>query len=125
MRHRARQLERGTFDDIKQDIGEDPARFLDHDLISDRDMRELAFARIRGIDFQHVIDAWVDVEVALERGPRKPVIAALNERKRELQRIGDRDERVEQMRRQRSQNRECAHAGAVETETDTEEAANV
>lgn len=46
-------------------IGEDPVRVLDYG--APEDLR-LAHARIRGIDYQHVIVEWLRVERELERG---------------------------------------------------------
>jgi hypothetical protein len=82
----------------KQHIGEDPARYLDVDRVSDL---ELARARIRGIDFLDVLRCWRAVETQLhERGVvsehhRAKVMAWLDEREAELDEIGERDARVE------------------------------
>jgi|GEM_PF-2868706 len=82
----------------KQHIGEDPARYLDVDRVSDL---ELARARIRGIDFLDVLRCWRAVETQLhERGVvsehhRAKVMEWLDEREAELEEIGERDARVE------------------------------
>ena len=93
-----RRLTREQFPQIVQEIGEDPARFLDAPLLEpDREGASpflLAKARVRGIDRVDVLQAWIDVEVALERGPREPVIALLNQRKAELGELGERPERL-------------------------------
>jgi hypothetical protein len=82
----------------KQHIGEDPARYLDVDRVSDL---ELARARIRGIDFIDVLRCWRAVVTKLhERGVvsehhRAKVMEWLDEREQELDEIGERDDRVE------------------------------
>ena len=82
----------------KQHIGEDPARYLDVERVSDL---ELARARIRGIDYISVLRCWRAVETQLhERGVvsehhRQKVLEWLDEREAELEEIGERDERVE------------------------------
>jgi hypothetical protein len=84
--------------DAKQHIGEDPARYLDVERVSDL---KLAKARIRGIDFIAVLRCWRRAEMQLhERGVvsehhRSTVMRWLDERESELEEIGDRDERVE------------------------------
>jgi hypothetical protein len=62
--------------DIKDRIGEDPARYL-----VDPDMT--TWSRIRGINSEDVLEAWLSVEEDL--GPRRKVIKRLNKRRRELQ----------------------------------------
>ncbi|WP_181685837.1 hypothetical protein [Halorhabdus salina] len=107
--------------DIAEEIGHDPARFLDRDLAEsehyrldiDRDSSgsvvdcrlvpdqhcstgaALVKAVINGIDHLDVIDAWIEVETQrLDRGPRESVIALLNQRRAELQEIGERPDRM-------------------------------
>lgn len=58
----------------------------------------LAKARIRGIDYLDVIDAWFEVEISLDRGPRKRVIGLLNRRKQELKEAGERSKRCNEYR---------------------------
>lgn len=82
---RAQQRDRERFPAVEEQISEDPARFLDVESI-DRTMH----SRIQGIDFLEVADAWIQVEAELERGPRKPVIAKLNQRKAWLEEHGER-----------------------------------
>ena len=93
-----RRLTREQFPQIAQEIGEDPARFLDAPLLEpDREGASpflLAQARIHGIDRFDVLQAWITVEVALERGPRKQVIGLLNQRKSELDELGERPDRL-------------------------------
>ena len=90
--------DRETFPSLKDEIGEDPARYLDVDRVSDL---ELARARIRGIDFIAVIRAWKAVERNLAANGvvsehhRSTVMAWLDEREAELEEIGERDDRVE------------------------------
>lgn len=71
---------RAEYPEIKERIGEDPARFLDADL-DDEDSAALAAARIRGIRSVDVVQGWIEVEADLDRGPRRDVMAALNQRK--------------------------------------------
>ena len=86
--------DRERFDHLREDIGEDPARFLDRDLLSDSNSRMLALARIRGIDRYAVASAWLAVERQIERGPRARIVDQLEERKEFLSVAGDRDERT-------------------------------
>jgi hypothetical protein len=75
---------------IAADIGDDPGRWLDRTLVergpnhTDRTMQRAVHARIQGIRSREVIDAWQEVEVRLERGPRQQVMAWLNQRDQEL-----------------------------------------
>ena len=117
--------DRKRFPSLREDIGEDPARWLDRDLVtpecrkvqvsrdrsrSPADVRLVpdravssgeAFvrARIRGIDRIAVCRAWRAVERALGRGPdggpRERIIALLEQRERELEDIGERPDRLE------------------------------
>ncbi|WP_136688649.1 hypothetical protein [Halorhabdus amylolytica] len=107
--------------DIAEEIGHDPARFLDHDLMTSEYQRleierdssgsvveartvpdrycstGAAFVKsiISGIDRLEVIDAWLEVETQrLDRGPRKTVVAELNQRRAELEEIGERPDRL-------------------------------
>lgn len=77
--------DRERFPILEEQIGEDPARFLDCDLLDEDDDRlELVAARIRGIRFTKVIRAWIAVERNLGRGhddrPRDLVIDLLEQR---------------------------------------------
>lgn len=72
--------QRESYPDIKDDIGEDPARFLDTD-----DSLQMAIVRIKGITDPEVIQSWITVETSLDRGPRKKIMAALNQRERAIQ----------------------------------------
>jgi len=90
--------DRETFPRVAEDIGEDPARYLDVDRIEDL---QLARARIRGIDFLGVLRAWRAVERNLsENGVvsehhRQQVMSWLDEREAVLEEVGERDERVD------------------------------
>lgn len=85
------------FPEIQADLGYDPARFLDRDLFGapgeDTPLRT-ALSLIKGLDDLAELQGWLDVEVGLERGPRKPVIAALNERKADLEDHGEAPESI-------------------------------
>ena len=82
---------------LKQKLGENPARFLDHDLVeygnrhTDHTLQRLVQARIRGIDRLEVVNAWIAVERKLDRGPRDRIIDLLEERKAHLEDHGERD----------------------------------
>lgn len=82
---------------LKQKLGENPARFLDHSLVergnrhTDFTLQRLVRARIRGIDRLEVVNAWIAVERKLDRGPRDLVIKLLEERKAYLEDHGERD----------------------------------
>lgn len=79
---------------LQDKIGEDPARYLDADLLMNSDRRELARARIRGIDRIEVVGAWKAAERKLadrdDRDPRSKVLEWLDERKAHLQEHGER-----------------------------------
>ncbi|WP_435067687.1 hypothetical protein [Haloplanus sp. C73] len=91
------QSDREEFPSVAEDIGEDPARFLDVDRLEDL---ELARARIRGIDFIATLRAWKAVERNLastgvvSEHHRTKVMEWLDERESELEELGDRDERM-------------------------------
>lgn len=84
-------------ENLKDDIGEDPARYLAVDRLDDL---RLARARIQGIDYLAVLRAWGAVERRLhDRGEvtehhREKVSGWLDEREEELSEVGDRDERL-------------------------------
>jgi hypothetical protein len=84
-----RPRDRDKFPNVQEDIGEDPARYLDVERVEEL---QLARARIRGIDFIAVVRAWKAVERNLY--PRPKVLEWLDEREAELKEIGDRDERM-------------------------------
>ena len=83
-RVRAPDDDRARFPDLEADVGEDPARVLDG---ADK---ALVLARIRGIDYLDVLDAWLAVERRLFDG-RSAVIEALESRREELEVDGERD----------------------------------
>lgn len=85
------------FPDIAEKISENPARFLDRDVLGTTPAGEskpslLLEARIRGIDYIDVVDAYLQVELALDREdcPRQGVVALLNQRKQWLREHGER-----------------------------------
>lgn len=73
-------------------VGEDPARFLDHDLVGDDDARRLAVARIEGIDRLQVLNCWKQCERALNRDTRGQVMVLLDRRRDYLMEHGERDD---------------------------------
>lgn len=89
---------RERFPSLRDDLGEDPARFLDRPLFGSNPQTsgEGVFirARIRGIDEIAVLRAWRAIERRLERGPREKVLGLLDERESELDEIGERPERL-------------------------------
>lgn len=106
--------DRERFPGVAAEIGEDPARWLDHDmlaqsavkqqedpadphggnrLVEDTDVSTFGAmfrARVRGIDKLYVIRQWLEVESRLDRGPRDHVIEALRNRAAELRETGER-----------------------------------
>jgi hypothetical protein len=87
--------------DIKADIGEDPAKFLDQPLTeygedhTDNTGRRMFIERVSGIDSLTVLRVWKGVERnRLERGPREAVIQVLEQRESYLERVGEREERI-------------------------------
>lgn len=121
----ANTRDRQEFPGLKEEIGEDPARYLDRDLITPEAVRidtkrksdgsvdevrviqdrnvstgmALVDARIRGIDQIEVCRAWMAVERALGRGPdggpREKIIQRLENREQQLEAIGERPDRLE------------------------------
>lgn len=109
---------RARYPERQAEIGEDPARWLDHDLLARSAVRQQADpdsqydrmrlvedtevstfglmlrARIRGIDKLSVIRHWLEVEHDLDRGPRETVVDLLQERADELKEIGVRPDRL-------------------------------
>ena len=93
-----RTRDRVEFHRLRERLGEDPARFLDRDLVGDRDAQRMVRERIAGIDSLEVLSAWRAVERNLadhyDREPRQGVLDALDERGTWLDEHGDRDERA-------------------------------
>lgn len=92
-----RTRDRVEFPRLQERLGEDPAKFLDRDLVGDRNAQRMVRDRIAGIDSLEVVSAWQAVERHLadhyDREPRKGVVDALAERGQWLEEHGDRDER--------------------------------
>lgn len=80
--------DRDEFPSLVEQIGEDPARYLDRDVSA----KTLA-PMIRGMDRIERIRAWKAVERAIDRGPRPGIIDALEEREERLVEIGERPDR--------------------------------
>lgn len=93
-----RTRDRAEFPRLRDRLGEDPATFLDRDLVGDRSAQRMVRDRISGIDTLEVLSAWRAVERKLaehhDREPRQGVIDALDERGLWLEEHGDRDDRV-------------------------------
>ncbi|UIO98879.1 hypothetical protein Hbl1158_10070 [Halobaculum sp. CBA1158] len=87
----ADQSDRRTFPTLREDIGEDPARYLD----GPWDERAMMIrGRICGIDYIAVARAWIAVERRLGRGsdggPRDAIIERLKDRIATLEAEGER-----------------------------------
>jgi len=86
---------------LKDHIGENPARFLDHRLVeygadhTDHTLARMVRDRIAGIDRIEVVRAWKAAERRLDRGPRRPILKLLEEREAFLE---DRGERPDNLR---------------------------
>jgi hypothetical protein len=92
--------DREEFPRIRDDLGEDPAKFLDRPLVeygedhTDHTGRRMFEERVAGIDSIPVVRAWIAVERRIERGPREAVIQVLEQRESYLEREGEREERI-------------------------------
>lgn len=92
----AATAQRECFPELEAEINEDPAAFLDRELVergpshTTKTAHQKVKARIRGIDRIDVVDAWIYVETSIERGPRQQVLAWLNQRKKYLEEVGER-----------------------------------
>ena len=78
---------------MKDDIGENPAQFLDHRLVEygvDHTLSRMVRDRIPGINCIDVVTAWIALERKLDRGPRCPIISLLEERREFLQKPDER-----------------------------------
>lgn len=79
-----------SFPDIEDQLGYNPARFLDvsadaQDSIGETSELVMAESVIQGIEDVETIQAWFTVEAQLDRGPRRKVIDWLDQRKSALQ----------------------------------------
>ncbi|WP_340099465.1 hypothetical protein [Salinibaculum salinum] len=93
-------MDRARYQKINDEIGEDPAQWLDKPLFKspERNSTSAGWAiqhRIKSIDSFAVLGAWKGVERNLERGPRDRVMKMLNERAQELEDIGERPDRLQ------------------------------
>lgn len=103
------------YPELVAEIGEDPTRWLDHDMLKQTLVRQeearddphggkrlvednrnnstfgkMFKARVRGIDKLYVLRLWMEVESRLDRGPRDHVLDPLRERAQELRENGER-----------------------------------
>lgn len=89
------RAERPTFPEVKEEIGEDPARFITF-------RGQLLTARLKGIDRVEVARKWIEVELELaeqlDRDPDQRLIGYLNKRIDALREHGGRDEQLEDRR---------------------------
>ncbi|RLM33501.1 MULTISPECIES: hypothetical protein [unclassified Haloarcula] len=91
---------------LVEDIGEDPARWLDQDLLSHPDRRKLVFSLIDGIDSIERIRAWRGTERKLASDrvaekarnplekPRAKIMQRLEQREKWLELHGERPDRL-------------------------------
>lgn len=102
----ADRSEHPSYPSIKADLGYNPARFLNHDLLETGDggttesNQMLVRAVIRGLGSVAAVRAWTVVERNLahqvdDREPRQPVLDWLAEREAELEGQGDLKDRLE------------------------------
>lgn len=99
-----RRRNREVYPHVEEQIGEDPARFLDREL--DSEVLRFIESRISGIDRLEVLAAWGDVERNLIRTPdgsyteagRDRILDLLEQRARELETLGEREDRLERRR---------------------------
>jgi len=91
--------DRERFPELREQLGEDPARWLDWSIPGERDRERMVRTRIESIDRIEVIRAWKAVERRLGRGedggPRSGIVQALDEREGVLEEIGERPDRLE------------------------------
>lgn len=76
-RGRIAASDRPAFPEVRERIGEDPARFLATDLDES--------PRIQGIQSEAVLDEWEYVETELPEGPRDGILRQLEARRQQLQ----------------------------------------
>ncbi|KZN23907.1 hypothetical protein A4G99_13840 [Haladaptatus sp. R4] len=114
---------------LKGKLNENPARFLDHDLVehgsahTDHTLQRLVTARIRGIGTIEVVNAWIAVERKIDYGPREGVISLLEERKAFLEEHGEFEppnRPPEQLREWASERAETARRRNNDCEEDVE-----
>jgi len=96
--------DRERFPELRERLGEDPARWLDAEILGTGTKHvdgrsRMVRDRIESIDRIVVIRAWKAVERRLGRGedggPRSGIIDALDEREKVLEEIGERPDRLE------------------------------
>jgi hypothetical protein len=83
---------------LVESIGEDPARWLDADLLADDDRASMVKTLIDGIDSLQRVRAWRAVERRLaardDRDPRAPIMQRLDQREEWLKLHGERVDRL-------------------------------
>lgn len=87
---RGRSRDYPSFPEIEAELGYNPARFLDHEIKRTECTKDLTIrGLIRGIQAVATLRAWIEIEVALERGrnggPRQQVITWLNRRQAQIE----------------------------------------
>jgi hypothetical protein len=94
------QRQRRRFDELKDQIGEDPARWLDWDLFTNGHRRQLVRSLIKGIDTVERVRAWKAIERRLadqdDRKPRAKIMQWLDQREEWLELHGERPDRLQE-----------------------------
>ncbi|WP_372478947.1 hypothetical protein ACAH01_08945 [Halomicrobium sp. HM KBTZ05] len=94
------QRQRQRFERIQNDIGEDPARWLDWEFVRHPSRRNIALDLIDSIDSIERIRAWKAVERALAvehgREPRSKIMQRLDQREQWLTLHGERPDRLDE-----------------------------
>jgi hypothetical protein len=94
----AHQRDRLECASIREQIGEDPARWLDWDFLADSGRKVLVMSLINGIDDMQRLRAWRAVERRLaardDREPRGPIMQRLDQREQWLELHGERPDRL-------------------------------
>jgi hypothetical protein len=86
--------DRARYPEIKALHGEDPARWLDWQILGDGDREFMVRTRIASIDEIGLCRAWIAVERDLDRSTRRHIITRLEQRIQELEEIGERPDRL-------------------------------
>jgi hypothetical protein len=83
---------------LKDQIGEDPARWLDWDFLADAGRKSLVMSLINGMDTLQRLRAWRAVERRLaardDREPRAAIMQRLDQREEWLELHGERPDRL-------------------------------
>lgn len=89
----ASQRDRLRLPELREEIGEDPAQYLDRPMFRNGPVDiplRTAIARIQGMERIDVVNAWLMVERRLDRGPRDKIVELLEDRRDYLEEHGER-----------------------------------